>query len=227
MEELTLEDQHSNVGVSLLQMHRCITRGIATSVLSSQIFHARGFPDIDAHDGFINYLRSLVSVLDAHHLLEDEILFPCFKGVIPEAPYDLLTFHHKIIIPFIEEIQQITNQVAENEYHDKPLNQLNTALTNLEKIWLPHIFIEEMHFTPEAIEDLLSKEVHGKLSIELAEYSQQKTGPDYLVTPFILYNLSPKDRESFSRNLPPIVMQELIPITWKEKWQSMKPFLLD
>lgn len=222
-----MEDSYSNVGVSLLQIHRCITRGIATSISFSQTFRVNGFPDSDAHDGFINYLNSLLSILDAHHLLEDEILFPRLKDVFPEAPFDLLTFHHKIICPFIQEIQQNTNQIAENNHLDESLAQLNTALTNLEKTWLPHIFVEELHITPKAVEELLSKEAHRKISDEIAEYSRQNSGPDYLTIPFILYNLSPTDRESFSRSLPPTLTQELISKTWRDQWQSMKPYLLD
>jgi hypothetical protein len=48
-----------------------------------------------------------------------------------------------------------------------------------------------------------------------------------LVVPFLLYNLPPEERAVFSQGMPPIVIQELVPVAWKEKWSPMKPFLLD
>ncbi len=52
------------------------------------------------------------------------------------------------------------------------------------------------------------------------------SGPDYLVVPFLLYNLSPEDRATMSAEMPPVVTQQLVPVVWKEKWQPMSPFLL-
>ena len=44
--------------------------------------------------------------------------------------------------------------------------------------------------------------------------------------PFLLFNVTPDDRALLTQAIPPIVVQQLVPITWKDKWVSMKPFLL-
>jgi len=51
--------------------------------------------------------------------------------------------------------------------------------------------------------------------------------PDLVALPFILYNLSVEDREIMAQHMPPVVIQELVPVVWKEHWEPMKPFLLD
>jgi len=50
--------------------------------------------------------------------------------------------------------------------------------------------------------------------------------PDYLVMPFILYNLPKQDREALAGMLPPIITQKLVATDWKPKWESMKRYLL-
>jgi hypothetical protein len=53
------------------------------------------------------------------------------------------------------------------------------------------------------------------------------SGPDYLVVPFVLYNLSPEQRAILAAEMPPIVTQQLVPIAWKAQWEPMSPFLLE
>jgi len=60
----------------------------------------------------------------------------------------------------------------------------------------------------------------------MREFSMKHMAPDYLVMPFILYNLSKQDREALAGMLPPIITQKLVPIDWKPKWESMKRYLL-
>jgi hypothetical protein len=42
----------------------------------------------------------------------------------------------------------------------------------------------------------------------------------------MLYNLPVEDRKVFSQGIPAEVLQNLVPVVWKEKWESMTPFLL-
>jgi hypothetical protein len=42
----------------------------------------------------------------------------------------------------------------------------------------------------------------------------------------LLYNLHEQDRQVFSQGMPAEVLQNLVPIVWKDKWASMAPFLL-
>jgi hypothetical protein len=64
--------------------------------------------------------------------------------------------------------------------------------------------------------------LHQKLN----QYTMDHGKPDYLIVPFILYNLNPNVRDIWAQELPNIFTEKLIPYTWKPKWESMKPFLL-
>jgi hypothetical protein len=44
--------------------------------------------------------------------------------------------------------------------------------------------------------------------------------------PFALYNLPDEERAILARTMPPKVIDELVPVVWKEKWAPMQPFLL-
>jgi hypothetical protein len=196
------------------------------SIAYSQTFARKGFPETEIQQGFVNYVRALTSILDGHHLTEDEIMFPYFRDILADAPFGKLSHQHQQMLPSIDEATQILDQMDKGIVTAVLLDRLGEAWTKLEKIWLPHIEIEEAHITPTKTDTLLSIEEHGRLARQIGEHSAKNSGPDYLVTPFILYNLAPEDREYFSAGLPPIVSQELVPVTWKEKWQSMTPFLL-
>jgi hemerythrin-like domain-containing protein len=111
-----MEKRQANVGLSLLALHRCITRGIDVSTSNSRLFAAQGFPDTRTREGFINYIRSLGIVLLAHHLVEDEVGFPRLKTQIPEAPYNNLTAQHMQIQSMISEIEQIADRLEGDSF---------------------------------------------------------------------------------------------------------------
>jgi len=106
------------------------------------------------------------------------------------------------------------------------LKVLGQTLASIAEVWHPHIQIEEDHFTADRLFPVMSLEEQGILSRKAAEHSQRLASPDYLVAPFLLFNLTSDDRALFAQAIPPIVVQQLVPITWKDKWLSMKPFLL-
>jgi hypothetical protein len=48
-----------------------------------------------------------------------------------------------------------------------------------------------------------------------------------LGVPFVLYNLPAQERAIQARTMPSAVVEELVPVVWKEQWAPMQPFLLD
>ena len=57
--------------------------------------------------------------------------------------------------------------------------------------------------------------------------SMRNSGPDYLVVPFMLYDLDPEPRAIMTAALPTVVTEQLVPVAWKDRWATMKPYLLD
>jgi hemerythrin-like domain-containing protein len=221
------QSNQPNVAADLIRIHSLITRGLKVSIERGQVFAQDGFPDASTREGFVDYVQSLVSVLNAHHLTEDELVFPYLRDLMPGTPFDVLIEQHQQMMPILDEIKAAIEAVAAEERAGEALNDLNRALTKVAELWHPHIQIEEEHFSVEKGAELISVEEHIRLAQTFAKYSQEHTDPDYLVVPFMLYNLSPEERAILASAMPPVVTQELVPRAWKEKWAPMRPFLLD
>jgi hemerythrin-like domain-containing protein len=194
---------------------------------NSKSLAERGHLDKSRLDGFIDYVRTFATVLDAHHVLEDELAFPYMRTKMPDVPYEVLMAQHQEMVPILNEIKATMEEMKANLGATESLNKLSRALARIAEVWYPHIRIEEDHFTADRIGAIMDMEEQVSLSRKFAEHSQQHAGPDYLVVPFLLYNLPPEDRSSLAQVFPPVVTQQLVPVAWKEKWASMKPFLLD
>lgn len=221
------EQPKPNIAISLFTIHQVITRGLKVSIENGQTFSIQGFPKTETKEGFLNYLRALVSVLDSHHLVEDELAFPYFKNKLPEMPVDLLGFQHQQIIPYFEQITRGIDHLDKPEQVEIGFRDINRALYKINELWHPHIKIEEEHMAISKLESMLPVDEHLRLIKEYAEYSQQHSGPPYLTIPFILYNLPVPARQALARGMPVEVTEQLVPVTWKPQWQSMQPFLLE
>lgn len=211
------ESNKPNIGADLIRIHSVITRGLDVSIEHSQSFAQEGYPDASTREGFVSYVQTLVPVLHAHHLTEDDLAFPYFREKLPDVPFDLLTAQHREMQPILDEIKAAIEEVAADAQASESLNDLNRALIKMAEIWHPHIQREEDHLSVEKADALLDIEEHISLGKMFAEHNQEHSGPDYLVVPFLLYNLSAEDRAIMSQVMPPIVTQQLVPIAWKEK----------
>jgi hemerythrin-like domain-containing protein len=216
-----------NIGADLIRIHSVITRALDVAIEHGQSFAQEGYPNASTQEGFVSYVQTFVSVLHAHHLTEDDLVFPYFRDKLPDAPFDLLMAQHREMQPILDEIKAAIEKVAADVQVGESLNDLNRALTKMAEIWHPHIQREEDHLSVEKAGALLDTEEHIRLGRTFAQHSQEHSGPDFMVAPFILYNLPPEERAIMSQAMPPIVTQQLVPFVWKEKWEPMLPFLLD
>jgi hemerythrin-like domain-containing protein len=226
-EEVEMADMKApNIALDLLRIHSIITRGISVATEKSQVFAREGFPDGSTREGFIRYARSLVSVLHSHHLTENELAFPYLRAKFPDAPYDLLIAQHQELVHLLDQINVAIEEVAADPQGAASLTKLNGVLRRTGEMWHPHIGIEQDHFAPDKVGPLLAPEEHIRLSKLFAEHSRKHTSPDYLIVPFLLYNLPPEERAIFARPMPLILTRLLVPLVWKKKWAPMMPFLL-
>lgn len=221
-----VEANAPNVALDLLRIHSVITRALSVTSEKSQQFAQEGFPDASTKEGFLCYARSFVSVLHAHHLTENELAFPYFREKLPDAPYDLLITQHQELVHVLDEIGAAIEEVSADRPAAASLNKLNLALRRLADLWHPHIGIEQDHFTVVRLGALIRREEHIRLGKLFAEHSQKHTRPGHLVVPFLLYNLVPEERAIFARTMPFLLTRLLVPVVWKTRWSSMRPFLL-
>jgi len=214
-----------NLAQDLLRIHMIITRGLDVSIENAERFATEDFPDRQLREGYGDYVTALLSFVSAHHLSEDEIAFPYFRELLPAMPFDRLQEEHKRIEGMLKRAGEELER-----FDDEPksaLRGLKAELHDIGELWHPHIAIEEDHFDVECLADMLPVEEHARLSAEMGKLSMDRAEPTYLVVPFALYNLPADERGTLTRNMPPKVIDELVPVVWKEKWSPMKPFLLE
>ena len=219
------EQKASYVSRSLLTLHSIITRALKVSIESVERFSSQGFPSEKNREGFLNYIRAFTSVVDSHHQTEDELVFPYFRDKLPAAPFDLLSSQHKLIVPILGEIRVAADKCGKEDQVGAALMDLGDALQRIDAIWHPHIRMEEEAFVDKA-DALLPSEEQLRLVKLWTEHGVAHIGSPFLTVPFMLYNLTPEVREAFAAGMPKEVTQNLIPVVWKDKWESMTPFLL-
>jgi hypothetical protein len=204
----------------LLRIHKIISTGLRTSIRKCDEYLVKqGIPSGEA-TGFSMYLSTLRWVTHAHHLSEDDISFPYFKDLI-EAPYDLLKDDHSNMARILESLEQCLLPASSNE-----AGKLREVLGEFDKLWGPHIKIEEEHFTPEKLQAAIGMKEQIDLVKKLGEHSIKNSGPGPLALPFLFYNLEGRDREDFMKPIPWIAKKILVPVIWRSQWKPMIPFFL-
>jgi hemerythrin-like domain-containing protein len=214
------------IGFSLTAIHHVITRGLEVSIESARRFAESGFRDGEEQAGFLNYIRALVSVLDGHHLTEDDVAFPYFRDKLPQTPFDLLIAQHQEMIPVLGEIKSAVERCEKEGQVEAGLGDIEAGLVKVDSIWHPHIQIEHEHIV-EKVDAMLPIEEQVRLVKLFGEHSQKHSGPPYLTVPFTLYNMPAEERAIFAKEMPAEVTGHLVPVVWKEQWASMAPFLLE
>ena len=214
-------DSLPNVGNDLIRIHKVITRALDVSLQHAEM----NISTDDVRHGFKSYVHVLTILLHSHHASEDELSFPYWKVRMPEGPFDLLIEQHQQMIIYLSQIEQWL-EADTLAWQPDYLKQLRTTLNDLQKYWLNHITLEEATIGPESSRQYLTQAENEELLKQLSEHGQVHSQPSELVMPFIVYNLSEIDRAEFVKLLPPVMIQQLIPLAWKEVWAPMKPFLL-
>lgn len=214
------------ISTSYHHIHAIITRGLKVSSEAVQAAIQHGIWDVKQKEGLLNYIRALSSVLNSHHLTEDEVVFPYFRVKLPGAPWEVLMRWHQEMLGMLNEINQALEKCDRNEQIERNLAQLESTLTLLDESWQPHIQMEEDELISKA--DALVPDEQEQLALvrQVGEHSSRNANPAPLTVPFLLYNLPPDDRRVFSQGLPPEIVQTLVPVVWKDQWESMKPFFL-
>jgi hemerythrin-like domain-containing protein len=220
------EPFQSNIGTSLLAFHTCITRSIDVVAERSQSFAERGFSDAAIRAGFVDYVQSFASLTIAHHITEDDVAFPYFREKMPDAPFDALSVQHMEMHLLLEQIAAVAAELASGAPAQEPLARLARTAASLGRLWDPHRRTEESYLTPERCGAMIDPEENARVGAMFAEHTMKGASPDYLVVPFMIYNMAPPSRELVTREMPPVLVRELVPLVWKDKWAPMAPFLL-
>jgi len=215
------------VASDLIRVHLVITRALEVIIENIETFRQKGYPEASLMAGFVSYVRSLLILLHSHHTIEDDIIFPYFQEKLPDSPFDLMYAQHEVLIPALAETEIALQKVAaSSEAITSSLNVLLEILTKIRELWHTHMQLEEAYLTEEKIASVIDREEQTRLCLLMAEEAQKHTEEDYLLIPFVLYNLSGENRALVSEVFPKIVIEQLVPIDWKKQWEPMLPFFL-
>ncbi len=204
----------------LLRIHKVISRGLYTSIRKCDELVVKKNIQPEEAKGLSMYVETLKWVTHSHHLSEDEIVFPYFKDSI-EAPYNRLKEDHSAMSHILDMIDQSLLEISPER-----VGHLRQVLDEFDKLWVPHIKIEEQNFTTKKLEPVMGKKEQLNLVEKLAEHSRRNSGKGSLTVPFLFYNLEGLDRDEFMGNFPWIVRNVLVPVVWKGQWKPMSQYFL-
>jgi hemerythrin-like domain-containing protein len=214
------------IGWDLLRVHKVISRSLDVTITRAQEFAEAGFPDAITQAGFTDYVRCLVSLIHAHHTTEEELAFPYLRLKLPDEPYDTMLTEHSQMAWLVYDIRSMVGDPGGAAIDPGKLKNLESVISDVRQIWRQHIPKEEKSFSPEHLDEVMSADEQVNLSKLFGEHSARHAVPDYLVVAFFLMNLEGEDREAMAQNLPALVVEQLVPVVWKDKWGPMRPFLL-
>jgi hemerythrin-like domain-containing protein len=215
-----------DVGTDIIRFHRIITRSLEIVIQNVNKYLETGSIKETEREGFLKYIQSFSTVMDAHHVLENEKIFPYFKNKLPDAPYERLMTQHEWVKTALSKIGEGINNLKSNVDELDSLNSIKTGLKLIDKIWHPHIRIEEEQIYGRVGSLNLGLEETKRLREEFSQFFEEHAEPASLVVPFLLYNLSEEDRAIQSQLIPEIVTKQLVEKDWKDEWAPMQPFLL-
>jgi hemerythrin-like domain-containing protein len=221
------ETQGSDLPVTLVLIHRVLTRGLDVGLRYTEEFTREGYPDPATGAGLALYLQMLAGALYLHHSAEDQIGFPLLREKLPDVPVDRLTAEHEQMAAILEELAPILDRMRGEAEEGPLLEAARAELVKLAQIWPAHIRIEETNISVKKLVALIGPDALAEWLQQMGQHRPEGSPPDPVVVPFILHNLSAEDRATMAQYMPPVVSQELVPVVWKEHWAPMKPFLLD
>ncbi len=220
------DNKQPDIGKDIIRYHKIMTRGINTSNKHINESLKNRSLDPSSRGGFLNYVQTLLTILKAHHMAEDQVIFPYVRDIFPEVPYERLIEEHEVISTELNSINKAILDLNSENDELTFLNKIKASMSVIAGLWPPHIEIEES-MVYEKIGYKLDPEENNRLRMEFIQFYMKHVSPDYLIVPFSVYNLESEDRVAMEQNLPEEVKTKLLPIDWKDKWAPMQPFLLE
>jgi len=212
------------VAGDLSRIHQVITRALQVAIQQSQLLATKGLAVEDF--GLQCYIIALLQLLDSHHQIEDDLIFPYFKQKMPALPVAEMENQHQDIVPLLEKLAGLLPELDQTHATTVSWITIAETLIKIEALWEPHYQLEEAYLNEDNISQVISPGEQEKLCHLYAETSKHHITVDYLVLPFILYNLPLQERQVMAQAFPPQITEKLIPGEWYLRWQVMSPYLL-
>lgn len=201
--------------------HRAL--GAAFSRCAAHAEQLAATPNAAALRAYLRYVDTALTAFDAHHRLEEDVLFPLFARRDADAPVRALIDEHATLKQLEAAVRAARVEVARDP---AALRGLAAAWRALYDACLPHFADEERAFDDAWYAAHLAPDALLAFGKQVAQHSQQHHKPAARLLPFILYNLAPDDRAVFAARMPRFVTQVLVRHLFKwVGWRDMHPFL--
>jgi hemerythrin-like domain-containing protein len=210
----------SPIAGSLLRIHKIISRALDVSIQKCDEYLGNQGILPEEAAGFTLYVTTLKWITHSHHLTEDEIAFPYFRDKL-EAPYTRLEEDHQVMARTLVDLDKCLIDISSGG-----VGRLREVLGEVDRVWGPHIRIEEDHFTADRLKAVAGMREQENLLKKITDHGSKNSGPVPFALPFLFYNLEGADREAFMMAFPWLVKQIFVPIIWRGYWKPMSPFLL-
>lgn len=216
----------SIIASDLVRVHTVISRSLETGIQRVSALTPANIRDKHTHSGLMKYLRAFISTMHAHHLTEDDLMFPMFKPKLPDVPYEALSQQHREMVSLLDQMKADLPGIRQMSDPQASVDGLKAWMMKMRDLWIPHKATEEAHFTPESINALFSTREQRRATRRFMVHGGRHSRPVSLSLPLFVYSLTPEERVAAEKSmLPPFVTGLLVPVLWRWNWNSMTPFL--
>jgi hemerythrin-like domain-containing protein len=216
----------SPIAGDLIRVHTVISRSLETGIERVNALTPASLRDRGIHSGLIKYLRAFMSTMHAHHLTEDDLMFPMFKPGLSDAPYETLSEQHKEMVSLLVQLRGDLLGIRRMNEPQASLDGLKAWMMKMRDLWTPHKEVEEAHFTSESVNASFSIREQRRATRRFMVHGGWHSRPVSLSLPLFVYSLTPEERTAAEKSmLPPPVTRVLVPFLWKWNWKAMIPFL--
>lgn len=127
-------ENRPNIGEDYIRFHKVMTRGLVMFLQNVNEFLKIGAFETSKCEGFLKYVQSFSSILNGHHLVENEKIFPYFMDKLPEVPYERLISEHNTFKSRLHEINTELDNLWSGNDELKSLKLLKSGLDKIDQI---------------------------------------------------------------------------------------------
>ena len=174
------EGKRPDAAAELVRIHTMITQALDGAIERTQHFARAGFPDAETQQALVGYMGCFGGMLHAHHVAEDEFVFPYLRGAWPDGPINTLIAQHREMEPLLADTRATCDKLIGNGHGAEASRELHDILTRLSALWHPHIQLEEAQFSRETLDALWDAQQEAEFGAKLGQYLAQHTDPEQM-----------------------------------------------
>jgi len=193
-----------------LESHNAAAHRAIERMLARLVEVAEGDPQ---HPSLAAGTACAVTMLRAHHGYEDELLLPLLRAKGAEGPWQQVATEHERLAALCARLERSAG------------SERAELLRKVYQLVVPHMAAEEAHLGVDRWREWLSEAEATAFGKEVAQHSREHLKPATKLLPLILFNLTPKERATFTARMPGFLVRGLVPYAFRPMWRPLRPFM--